>query len=140
MKRGEQFKRIFALFSRGKTAQQIIDMGFPKQTVYWARKEIEKGQAPTQPESDKPFWVRAYEARGRFHDCGDGRRGIKEVFEVWTDEGIIFQLRCCACDAVLDTKFEPWTPASKELYVRYKVRGFTPFRAGPFERVLVKRP
>ena len=129
MAKAVKFNRIFALLKAGKTAKEIIDMGFPERTVYWVLAEMKKGKEPEERRADKPDWVKAYEAAGRFHDCGNGRRGIIDKFEVLTEDGVIYELRCCSCDALLDSRFVKWTPASKDRYLQYLTTGKTDFDA-----------
>lgn len=129
MKRGEQFKRIFTLLSQGKTAQDIIGMGFPESSVYWALNKYKKGEVPAEPEATEPWWMTAYQRMGLLHDCKDGRRGTVEENEILTDEGIIFEKVCNSCGEVIMTRFEKWAPGSDERYQQWKKFGYTGFDA-----------
>jgi len=127
MRRGEQFKRIFSLFSEGKTAAEIIDLGFPESSVYWAQAKIKAGEKPLENVRREPDWMRAYRSMRLVHDCDDGRLGQLEDREIETDEGIRFELTCNTCGEILQTRFEKWPPDSKERYKLYKRTGRSNF-------------
>ena len=128
MKRGEQFKRIFTLLSQGKTTQEVIEMGFPSSSVYWAWNKYKKGELPPEPKVGEPEWMAGYRAQGLTHDCADGRVGTIEVMEIMTDEGIIFQQMCNKCSDIISSLFSKWTPDSKERYLQWKVTGRSPYK------------
>ena len=124
-KKGEMFTRIFSLISEGKTAGQIISMGYPKSTVYWAIKQVTRGRQPGSGKGGEPAWMLAYRKMKLIHDCGDGRTGVIAEEGIWTDEGIIQQKVCSNCGKVLFSHFEEWTPEAKERYAHYIKTGYT---------------
>lgn len=127
MKRGEMFRNIFQLANEGKTAQEIIDTGYPKSTVYWAIGKMKEGKTPTLV---KPTpGIRAYNLTGAVHTCPDGRTGFIERDEIWTDEGIIFRDVCLVCLMVIKTEFSEWVPEAKERYQMFRAKGYTGFDA-----------
>lgn len=127
-KRGAMFKQIFTLLSQGKSTQEIIEMGYAERTVYWAWNKYKKGEAPPAPKSGEPEWKAEYRAAGLTHDCASGRIGTIEEVEIMTDEGIIFHQMCNTCGDIVSSRFEKWTPDSKERYLQWKVTGRSPFR------------
>ena len=129
------YKTIFKLIAEGKTAEEIITLGFPKSTVYWSIKQFSKGIMPRESKPKEPAYMLAYRKANLIHDCGEGRTGMIEEDSIWGDNGITFRKYCTSCGVTLATRFEKWTPEAKERYIQWKDTGIVNYNAlGPLDK------
>jgi len=116
-KRGDMFKRIFALLEEGHTVPEIVKMGYSERTVYWASQQRQTGKRPEVKPGETQDWVTTGLKAGWIHRCEDGGLAILEDEEIETDEGIVYNLVCPRCKKVIASRFSKWTPSGKESYL-----------------------